>query len=79
VEGAGYRVERLSYFNTVLFPAIASTRLCKRLRRDARHDLRRPGPALNTFLEWLFALERHVVPTPALPFGASLLVVARRP
>jgi SAM-dependent methyltransferase len=79
VEGAGYRVERLSYFNTVLFPAIASRRLYKRLRRDDRHDLRRPGPALNTVLEWLFALERHVVPTGALPFGASLLVVARRP
>jgi SAM-dependent methyltransferase len=79
VEGAGYRVERLTYFNTVLFPAIAWTRLYKRLRGDVRHDLRRPGPVLNSVLQWLFALERHVVPTPALPFGTSLLVVARRP
>jgi SAM-dependent methyltransferase len=78
VADAGYRVERLSYFNTVLFPAVATTRLYKRLRRDARHDLERPAPALNTLLEWLFALERHVVTRQALPFGTSLLVVARR-
>lgn len=78
VESAGYRVERLSYFNTLLFPAIAAVRLYKRLRRDERHDLAHPGPRLNAFLEWLFALERHVVPRPGLPFGTSLLVVARR-
>jgi SAM-dependent methyltransferase len=78
VEVAGYHVERLSYFNTVLFPAIAATRLFNRLRHDDRHDLRRPGSTFNTFLEWLFALERHAVPTPALPFGASLFVVARK-
>jgi len=78
VESSGYRVERLSYFNTVLFPAIAAVRLYKRLRRDERHDLEHPGPRFNAFLEWLFALERHVVRRPGLPFGVSLLVVARR-
>jgi len=78
VERAGYRVERVSYFNTVLFPAIASIRLYKRLRRDDRHDLRHPGPRLNAVLEWLFAVERHVVPRPGLPFGISLFVLARR-
>lgn len=78
VERAGYRVERLSYFNTVLFPATASIRLYKRWRHDERHDLGRPGPWLNAFLEWLFALERHVVPRLALPFGSSLLVAARK-
>jgi SAM-dependent methyltransferase len=78
VEGAGYRVERLTYFNTVLFPVVAGARLYKRLRGSDHHDLRRPGPALNRSLEWLFALERHVVPAVPLPFGVSLLVVARR-
>lgn len=78
VEAAGYRVERMSYFNTLLFPVIAAVRLWKRLRGDDRHDLERPHPVLNAFLERVFALERHVVPTPALPFGVSLLVVARR-
>ena len=53
-------------------------RLYKRLCRDERHDLVRPGPWLNAVLERLFALERHVVPTPALPFGTSMFLTARR-
>jgi SAM-dependent methyltransferase len=77
IEAAGYRVQYLSYFNTVLFPAIASIRLWKRLRGDDRHDLWRPAPFVNAVLERLFALERHAIPRYALPFGTSLLVIAR--
>ena len=77
VEAAGYRVQYLSHFNTILFPAIASVRAWKRLRGDDRHDLRRPRPTVNALLERLFVLERHVIPRRALPFGASLLLVAR--
>jgi SAM-dependent methyltransferase len=78
IEEAGYRVERLSYFNTVLFPAVVATRLYKRIRGDQRHDLHRPRPLVNDLLECVFALERHVVPTPGLPAGTSLFVLGRR-
>jgi SAM-dependent methyltransferase len=78
VETAGFSVVRLSYFNTLLFPAVALTRAWRRWRGDTRHDLRRPAPALNRALERLFALERHIVPRCALPFGGSLLILARR-
>ena len=77
VETAGYRVQYVSYFNTVLFPAIASVRVWKRMRGDDRHDLRRPGSIVNAVLERLFAVERHVIPRRALPFGSSLLLLAR--
>ena len=76
VEGAGFRIRHLSHFNTVLFPAVALARLVKRIRRDDRHDLRTPRPAVNRLLERVFALERHVVPRHTLPFGVSLLVIA---
>ena len=75
---AGLRVEHLGYFNTVLFPAIAGVRLAKRWLGGGGHDLRRPAPPINDALTRLFALERHVVPTPGLPFGTSVLAVARR-
>ena len=78
VERAGFHVVHASYFNTLLFPAVALTRVWKRLTGDASHDLHRPSPAVNRWLERVFALERHVVPRVALPFGASLLLVARR-
>lgn len=78
VERAGFGVERVSYFNTLLFPAVALARAWKRLTGDTTHDLHRPSPVWNRGLARLFALERHVVPRAPLPFGASLLLLARR-
>jgi SAM-dependent methyltransferase len=76
--GAGLHVERVGYFNTVLFPAIAAVRLAKRLGSGEGHDLHRPPAIVNRALTTLFALERHVVLRPGLPFGSSVLAVARR-
>jgi SAM-dependent methyltransferase len=77
LESAGFRVERVTYFNTLLFPVMVVARMWKRVRGDDRHDLRRPGPLVNGLLTWCFALERLMVPRTALPFGGSLLAVAR--
>ena len=75
--GAGLVPEHLGYFNAVLFPAIAAVRLAKRLRGEAGHDMHRPPAPVNRGLERLFALERHLVLRPGLPFGSSVLAVAR--
>ena len=75
---AGLTVDHVGYFNTVLFPAIAGVRLLKRLVGDTRHDLHRPSAFVNAALTRLFALERHVALRPGLPFGSSLVAVARR-
>lgn len=77
VEGAGFVVERVSYFNTVLFPAVAAVRFAQRLVRRDGHDLHRPARLVNRALEAVFAFERHVVSRVDLPFGSSLLLVAR--
>jgi SAM-dependent methyltransferase len=71
-------VAHVSYFNTVLFPAIAGVRLAKRLLGDTRHDLHRPPALVNAALTRLFALERHVALWPGLPFGSSIVAMARR-
>ena len=78
VERAGFRVVRVSYFNTLLFPFLVVVRGWKRLRGDRGHDLHRPATPLNWLLERIFALERHLVPRLALPFGASLVLIGRR-
>ena len=77
VEGAGLVVERVSYFNAALFPAVAAVRCAQRLARRDGHDLQRPAPAVNRALAAVFALERHVVSRVDMPFGSSLLLVAR--
>jgi len=78
VERAGFRVVRVSYFNTLLFPLLVAVRTWKRLRGDRGHDLRRPAAPLNWLLERIFAFERHLVARVPLPFGASLLLIGRR-
>lgn len=78
VERAGFAVTRVTHFNTLLFPIVALVRLWHRGRRHADHDLRRPAAPLNRVLASLFALERFVAPRLRLPFGSSLLLVARR-
>ncbi len=77
---AGFTIERLSYFNTLLFPPILAVRLALRpfLRRAAkRSDLDVPAFGLNGALTRIFAAERHLLARHDLPFGVSLVCVAR--
>lgn len=75
---SGFTVARVTYFNTLLFPAIALARILGRLRGASGHDLRRPAPAVNRALERIFAFERHLIRVADLPFGCSVLLLARR-
>lgn len=83
VGGAGFDVSYLSYYNFLLFPLIAGTRMWQRLsdhdRHNAehRHDLAMPGAAANTLLRRIFSSERYLVGNVRIPFGVSLIVLAR--
>ena len=78
IERAGLRVDLLTHFNSLLFPPIAAARALGRLRGQAESDDRMPSPRVNRLLEGVFGLERHLVGRVPLPFGVSLLAVARR-
>ena len=77
---AGFAVERTSYFNTLLFPPIAAVRVGRRLLRrpgsaESDFDL---GPAmLNRALGAVFGAEAGIVARRSLPFGVSVLALAR--
>jgi SAM-dependent methyltransferase len=75
---AGFRVERTTYFSTLMFPAVALVRLLKQLRRRGDHDLQRPPVLVNRAAAWLFGLERHLLRLSDLPFGSSILLLGRR-
>ncbi len=85
VTGAGFVVTYLSYFNFLLFPVIAGARILQRLRSpdrvagDGRHDLVMPPRAINLTLQSIFSSERYVVGSTRIPFGVSLIVIARAP
>jgi SAM-dependent methyltransferase len=79
---AGFRIQRLSYFNTFLFPAIAGIRLIRPYRPgspDLKSDftMTKPGPA-NRLLSRIFALEAPIVRMTNLPFGVSIVALVRK-
>jgi SAM-dependent methyltransferase len=73
---SGLRVERLGYFNTVLFPLIAGLRLLGKLTGTAADsDAVMPAPWLNGLLKRLFGVERHLLRHRLFPFGTSVTAV----
>jgi hypothetical protein len=76
---AGFEVLLLSYLNTWLFPVIATVRLCNKfLGKAGVDDLAMPPPALNQVLASIFASEGKILKLMRLPFGVSLMALARK-
>jgi 2-polyprenyl-3-methyl-5-hydroxy-6-metoxy-1,4-benzoquinol methylase len=82
VRRAGFQLERLSYFNTLLFAPIAVVRLMRRYTGadvvTSDFEMTAEGP-VNRLLTRVFAAEARFVARWNLPFGVSLVAVARRP
>lgn len=74
----GMRVERMSYFNTLLFPLAVAARIGDRLIRNAKATgAQLPPAAVNLALHRLFSTERHWLAHAGLPFGISLMAIVR--
>jgi SAM-dependent methyltransferase len=74
---AGLGVARITFFNTLLFPLALVSRALDRLRGSPGTATRTPGRLANAMMREVFAFERHLLRSVALPFGLSLLVLAR--
>jgi len=76
IEASPLNLDRIGYFNSLLFPVAVAERLSSKLRGKESADLTlQPGP-LNAALERAFAAERHLVARLPLPPGLSLFAVA---
>lgn len=75
----GLQVVHSSYFNFFLFPSIAAIRLVRKVLPTRRSDdaIEPPG-FVNSLLATIFSWERSIVPKHSLPFGVSLVAIARR-
>jgi SAM-dependent methyltransferase len=78
-EQAGFDVQLLSYFNSLLFPPIAVARLIGKARGTDSADDALPGARVNALLNSLFGLEAGLIGRVPMPFGVSLVAVVRRP
>ena len=84
IRAAGLEPVRMTYFNTLLFPIILPAVLLKKIRErfvdpgdTTNLSATIPRP-LNRLLTWIMSSERHLVARWSLPFGHSLIAIARR-
>jgi SAM-dependent methyltransferase len=83
LEAEGFRIERLTYTNASLFPMMLITRTVQRRlglkgRGGVAADMRVPPAPVNTVLAALLRVESSVVRRVGMPFGSSLLCLARK-
>jgi ubiquinone/menaquinone biosynthesis C-methylase UbiE len=84
VEQAGLRVERTMFMFGSLFPMILCARVLQRMTRPFREvrddiDIAVPPYPVNRFLSGVVRAEAALARRVPMPFGSSLLVVARKP
>jgi 2-polyprenyl-3-methyl-5-hydroxy-6-metoxy-1,4-benzoquinol methylase len=74
---AGLSVLRMSHFNTLLFPIAVLGRMIEKMTGKQTSATQTPPAPINALFTRLFALERHILNRLQLPFGLSLLLLAR--
>ncbi len=83
VTGAGLHLERLTFRNTAIFPALLLHRqvgkFTKPVSTEAESDVKLPHPLVNRVMEGVMKTENHIAARLQLPIGSSLFCVARRP
>lgn len=76
---AGFTVEKISYYNTLLFPIVFAVRMLNNiLKRDGASDVDMPASPLNFVLKKIFGIEKYLLRFLNLPFGVSVLAVVRK-
>ncbi len=76
---AGFTIEKISYFNTFLFPLISLVRIINNLlKRKGASEIDLPHPAINFIVEKIFSLEKYFLRIMNFPIGVSVLAVVRK-
>jgi len=79
LEGEGLEVARLTYANTLLFPVVAARRTLDRLLHRHGSDVGFLPPPMEWTFRHLLGIEARLVRHLALPIGASVFALARKP
>ena len=80
LEQAGFKVEKISYSVFFLFPLVYLIRLLEKERKGPAHaSLPSVPDFLNRSLIWMQQIEASLMQLVTLPWGSSVVVVARKP
>lgn len=78
VSESGLSVIYTSYFNTILFPIIATVRIINNIiNKKAGSDINLPPKAVNNLLKRIFSIEKALLPKISFPFGVSIILIAK--
>jgi SAM-dependent methyltransferase len=79
LQGAHFKLVRSTYFNTFLFPSILVVRLMERfLKLNSRMECEPLHGILNGVLKTIFSFESPLIKYFNLPFGVSLMAIAKK-
>ena len=77
---AGFTVRRLTYTNAAIFPLVATVRLLQRVsgHKESENEISIPFAPVNAALSAALAVEAAALRVVNMPFGSSLLALARK-
>jgi SAM-dependent methyltransferase len=79
LQSVHFRLVRSTYFNAFLFPPILVARFMERfLKLDSGMECQPVHGFLNEVLKTIFSFERHLIRYFNLPFGVSLMAIAKK-
>ena len=82
LKSAGYEVIYSSYFNTLLFPLAAISRLSENFLRKNKAlenvTIKMPGKLSNKLLKNIFSVEKYWAGKFEIPFGLSIIIIAKK-
>lgn len=75
-----FKILKISYINTLLFPFVATRRLIKKIniKTYAKSDVKNINPILNFFLQFPLYMESHLIKFMNFPFGLSVIAIAKK-
>ncbi len=78
---AGFNVSRMSYTNATILPVVAAVRLLQRVsgHEESQQEISIPPAPVNAALTAALAVEAALIRLVNMPFGSSLMALARKP
>ena len=82
VEMSGFKIEKITYRNTILFPLTFVMKFARKIfvekRGSPESDLRPLPDLINRFLTWVLFFENRLIFLLDYAFGSSVFCVARK-
>jgi len=82
IKSAGFKILKISYFNTALYPAVFAVRKIDTIfnkNEPAKSNIKKTNPLLSSILYLMLAFEGFLLKFLNFPFGVSIFAIAKKP